>query len=124
VDVQLGARRVARARGPRGRRSPRRSRRAGGRANTRFEVTGSEPLDPGVAVDIEVASDGFNRYSRFVFEHHGPTLRSMVIMAQAAFGSIRQLRPYAAPHLSGGVGAIGRLSRARLRVVVIHLVDK
>ena len=50
-------------------------------ANTRFEVTGSEPTASGVAADIEVASDGFNGYSRFVFELDGETLRSMVIMA-------------------------------------------
>jgi hypothetical protein len=30
-------------------------------------VTGSERTDGGVAVDIEVASDGFNGYSRFAF---------------------------------------------------------
>jgi len=45
--------------------------------NTGFEVTGSEPTDSGVAVDIEVASDGFNGYSRFAFELDGETLRSM-----------------------------------------------
>ena len=50
-------------------------------ANSRFEVTGSEPTDAGVAVDIEVASDGFNGYSRFVFELDGETLRSMAITA-------------------------------------------
>jgi hypothetical protein len=50
-------------------------------ATTRFEVTGSEPTDSGVAVDIEVASEGFNGYSRFVFELDGETLRSMAIMA-------------------------------------------
>jgi len=60
-------------------------------------------------------------HGRFVFELEGETLQSMMIMA---FGSICQLRPYAAPELSGGVGAIGRLSRASLRVVVVHLVDK
>jgi hypothetical protein len=50
-------------------------------ANTRFEVTGSEPTDGGVAVDIEVASDGFNGYSRFAFELEGEALRSMTITA-------------------------------------------
>jgi hypothetical protein len=48
-------------------------------ANTRFEDTGSEPTASGVAVDIEVASDAFNGYSRFVFERDGETLRSMAI---------------------------------------------
>ena len=50
-------------------------------ANTRFEVTDSEPTDRGVAVDIEVASDGFNGYSRFAFELDGQVLRSMRITA-------------------------------------------
>ena len=50
-------------------------------ANTRFEVTGSEPADHGVAVDIQVASDGFNGYSRFVFDLDEETVRSMVIVA-------------------------------------------
>ena len=44
-------------------------------ANTRCEVTGSERTASGVAVDIEVASDGFNGSSRFVFERDGETLR-------------------------------------------------
>ena len=48
-------------------------------ANTHFEVTGSERTDGGVAVDIEVASDGFNGYSRFAFELDGEALRSMRI---------------------------------------------
>src|SRR3954453_3719986 len=46
-------------------------------ANTRFTVTGSEQTDQGVAVDIDVASDGFNGYSRFVFAVEGDALRSM-----------------------------------------------
>jgi hypothetical protein len=50
-------------------------------ANTRFDVTGSEPAEGGVAVDIEVSSNGFNGYSRFVFEPDGDTLRSMRITA-------------------------------------------
>src|SRR3954452_2507905 len=50
-------------------------------ANTRFDVTGSEPVDGGVAVDIEVASDGFNGYSRFAFEVEGEALQSMAITA-------------------------------------------
>ena len=50
-------------------------------ANTRFEVTGSERTDGGVAVDIEVASDGFNGYSRFAFELEGEAVRSMTITA-------------------------------------------
>jgi hypothetical protein len=50
-------------------------------ANSRFEVTGSEPIDGGVAVDIEVASDGFNGFSRFAFEVEGDQLRSMTIAA-------------------------------------------
>jgi hypothetical protein len=50
-------------------------------ANTRFEVTGSEPTDGGVAVDIEVASDGFNGHSPFAFELEGKALRSMTITA-------------------------------------------
>jgi hypothetical protein len=50
-------------------------------ANSRFAVTGSEAIDSGVAVDIEVASDGFNGYSRFAFAVEGETLRSMTITA-------------------------------------------
>jgi hypothetical protein len=50
-------------------------------ANSRFAVTGSEPAEPGVAVDIEVSSDGFNGYSRFVFELKGEVLISMRITA-------------------------------------------
>jgi hypothetical protein len=50
-------------------------------ANSRFEVTGSEPIDGGVALDIEVKSDGFNGYSRFAFEVDGEVLRSMAITA-------------------------------------------
>jgi hypothetical protein len=50
-------------------------------ANTRFDVTGSEPIEHGVAVDIEVSSDGFNGYSRFAFEVEGEALRSMAIAA-------------------------------------------
>jgi hypothetical protein len=50
-------------------------------ANSRFEVTGSEPANGGVAVDIDVASDGFNGYSRFDFEVEGELLRSMTITA-------------------------------------------
>jgi ABC1 atypical kinase-like domain len=50
-------------------------------ADTRFEVTGSERIDRGVAVDIEVASEGFNGYSRFAFEVDGDALRSMTITA-------------------------------------------
>jgi hypothetical protein len=55
-------------------------------ANAGFDVTGSKPTDPGVAVDIEVASGGFNGYSGFVSELDGETLRSIV--AWAAFGSL------------------------------------
>jgi hypothetical protein len=50
-------------------------------ANSRFAVTGSEATDRGVDVDIEVASDGFNGYSRFAFEVEGEALRSMTITA-------------------------------------------
>ena len=50
-------------------------------AHTRFEITGAEPTADGVAVDIEVASDGFNGYSRFVFEVAGDAMRSMTISA-------------------------------------------
>jgi hypothetical protein len=50
-------------------------------ANSRFEVTGSELVEGGVAVDIQVSSDGFNGYSRFVFEPAGQALRSMAITA-------------------------------------------
>jgi hypothetical protein len=50
-------------------------------ANTRFAVTGSEAVPHGVAVDIDVTSDGFNGYSRFVFAIEGDVLRSMTITA-------------------------------------------
>jgi hypothetical protein len=50
-------------------------------ANSHFEVTGSEEADDGVAVDIEVTSDGFNGYSRFDFDVEGDMLRSMAITA-------------------------------------------
>ena len=50
-------------------------------ANSRFEVTGSEPAGDAIAVDVEVASDGFNGYSRFTFELAGDSLRSMTITA-------------------------------------------
>jgi hypothetical protein len=50
-------------------------------ADTRFDVTGSEDTGAGVAVDIEVSSDGFNGYSRFAFEVEGNALRSMAITA-------------------------------------------
>jgi hypothetical protein len=51
-------------------------------AHSRFDVTGSEPTADGVAVDIEVTSDGFNGYSRFVFALAGEdSLRSMTIVA-------------------------------------------
>ncbi|MGO9905889.1 MAG: nuclear transport factor 2 family protein [Solirubrobacteraceae bacterium] len=50
-------------------------------ANSRFAVTGSEATDRGADVDIEVASDGFNGYSRFAFEVEGEALRSMTITA-------------------------------------------
>jgi SnoaL-like domain len=50
-------------------------------ANSRFEVTGREQAGDGVAVDIEVTSDGFNGYSRFDFDVEGDVLRSMTITA-------------------------------------------
>jgi hypothetical protein len=50
-------------------------------ANSRFALTGSEATDRGGDVDIEVASDGFNGYSRFAFEVVGEALRSMTITA-------------------------------------------
>jgi hypothetical protein len=50
-------------------------------ANSRFEVTSSAPTETGAVVEIEVASDGFNGYSRFSFEVEGDALRSMTIMA-------------------------------------------
>src|SRR3954447_15740010 len=50
-------------------------------ANTRFTVTGSEPTDGGVALDIDVVSEGFNGYSRFLFDLAGEKLRSMTIAA-------------------------------------------
>jgi hypothetical protein len=50
-------------------------------AHTRFDVTGSEPTTDGVAVEIEVASDGFNGSSRFAFAVDGDVLRSMTITA-------------------------------------------
>jgi hypothetical protein len=37
--------------------------------------------DRGVAVDIEVASDGFSGYSSYAFEVEGAALRSMTITA-------------------------------------------
>jgi hypothetical protein len=42
----------------------------------------------------------------------------------AAFGSLVSFRPRGSRPLLGGVDAIGRLSRASLRVVVIDLVDE
>jgi hypothetical protein len=50
-------------------------------ANTRFDVTSSEPTETGAVVEIEVTSDGFNGYSRFSFEVEGEVLRSMTIKA-------------------------------------------
>jgi SnoaL-like protein len=50
-------------------------------ANSRFDVTGSEPIEGGVALDVEVTSDGFNGYSRFAFGVDGDTLKSMAITA-------------------------------------------
>jgi hypothetical protein len=50
-------------------------------AHTRFEITGAEPTGDGVAVDIEVASDGFNGYSRFAFTVDGDALKGMAITA-------------------------------------------
>jgi hypothetical protein len=52
-------------------------------ANTAFDVTGAEPDDDGVAVDIDVTSDGFNGPSRFLFDVdvEGDALRSMTITA-------------------------------------------
>jgi hypothetical protein len=50
-------------------------------AHTRFEVTGAEPTGDGVAVDIEVVSDGFNGYSRFAFSVAGDALQAMAITA-------------------------------------------
>jgi len=50
-------------------------------ANSRFDVTGSKATNGGVAVDIEVASDGFNGYSSFAFAVEGEALRSMAITA-------------------------------------------
>ena len=50
-------------------------------AHTRFEITGAEPAPDGVAVDIEVASDGFNGSSRFAFEVEGDALNAMAITA-------------------------------------------
>jgi hypothetical protein len=50
-------------------------------AHTRFEVTGAQPTDNGVALDIEVVSDGFNGYSRFAFSLAGDALRAMAITA-------------------------------------------
>jgi hypothetical protein len=49
--------------------------------NTRFDVTGTKATDGGVAVEIEVASDGFNCYSRFAFAVEAEALRSMAIAA-------------------------------------------
>ena len=50
-------------------------------ANSRFVVRRSESTERGVDVDIEVASDGFNGYSRFAFEVERDGLRSMTITA-------------------------------------------
>jgi hypothetical protein len=50
-------------------------------ANTRFEVTGSEPTETGAIVEIEVTSDGFDGYSRFSFEVEGQALRTTTITA-------------------------------------------
>lgn len=50
-------------------------------AHTRFEITGAEPTADGVAVDIEVASEGFNGSSRFAFEVEDDALRGMAITA-------------------------------------------
>jgi hypothetical protein len=50
-------------------------------AHTRFEVTAVEATDAAVAVDIEVASEGFNGYSRFAFEVAGDALQGMAITA-------------------------------------------
>ena len=50
-------------------------------ANTRFEVTSSEPTETGAVVEIEVTSDGFNGFSRFSFVVEGEALLSMTIMA-------------------------------------------
>jgi hypothetical protein len=49
--------------------------------NSHFELTGSQPTDRGVAVDVDVSSDGFNGYSRFSFELDDEALRSMTIAA-------------------------------------------
>ena len=49
-------------------------------ANTRFEVTGSEPTETAVLA-IQVTSDGFNGYSRFSFEVEGQALRTTTITA-------------------------------------------
>jgi hypothetical protein len=49
--------------------------------NSRFELTGSQPTDRGVAIDVDVSSDGFNGYSRFSFELDDEALRSMTIAA-------------------------------------------
>ncbi|HET6997629.1 MAG TPA: nuclear transport factor 2 family protein [Solirubrobacterales bacterium] len=50
-------------------------------AHTRFELTGSEPMDDGVALHVEVSSDGFNGYSRFAFQVEGDRVHSMLITA-------------------------------------------
>jgi hypothetical protein len=50
-------------------------------AHTRFAITGAEPTADGVAVDIEVASDGFNGFSRFAFSVDGNALNAMTIIA-------------------------------------------
>jgi hypothetical protein len=50
-------------------------------ANTRFVVMGGAPTDGGVAVEMEIASDGFNGHSRFAFALDGEALRSMTITA-------------------------------------------
>jgi hypothetical protein len=50
-------------------------------ADTRFDVTGNQATDGGIAVDIEVSSTGFSGYSRFVFVVEDESLRSMTITA-------------------------------------------
>jgi|SRR5271170_2637403 hypothetical protein len=50
-------------------------------ADSRFEITGNEAIDGGVAVDIEVSSTGFNGFSRFAFAVEDEALRSMTITA-------------------------------------------
>ena len=50
-------------------------------ANTRFDILGAEPAGDAFTVEIEVASDGFNGYSRFTFEVEDDALQSMTITA-------------------------------------------